>query len=574
MANGKLTTIEGRLSEKGGPHPLPKQKRLIYLLLAVMLSMAVVPLVVTGLNLMKINKEFLENELLLLHTQLANDTAEKVAIRFENIVNELKIIAESQGLGSSLDIFQRRRLLIFYLERYSNILNIAVINKGGREDVQAYRTIIKTSDKASINEERDIGVKRALQGELFIGDNHVSSDLPEPFLTIYLPIKNDIGQIANILKADISLKDISVPVDMVSIRKDGFAYLVNRKGGLITHRDKQRVKSQENMSDVEIVGKYLAVGKTGGAIPFKDKDGKEMLGAYATVKNLGWGVIVQEPKADAYLSVRTMTKTTTIWGILTIILASIIAVFFSNKISVPIQKLAESSLSIAKGNFKERINISSKNEIGQLAATFNYMAEKLDEYSQDMRDLFVSTIKSLTAAIDAKDPYTHGHSERVAAIATMIAKEIGLSPQEVEMINIAALLHDVGKIGIEDHLLKGAMITEEQYNNIIKQHPQLGASIMAPIKQLKKIIPGAKYHHERFDGKGYPDGLSGKDIPLVARIIALADTYDAMTSERPYQKAMGQKSVIEKIKEWSGTRFDPEIVMGFISAIEKEKGVI
>lgn len=118
------------------------------------------------------------------------------------------------------------------------------------------------------------------------------------------------------------------------------------------------------------------------------------------------------------------------------------------------------------------------------------------------------------------------------------------------------------------------MITEEQYNNIIKQHPQLGASIMAPIKQLKKIIPGAKYHHERFDGKGYPDGLSGKDIPLVARIIALADTYDAMTSERPYQKAMGQKSVIEKIKEWSGTRFDPEIVMGFISAIEKEKGVI
>ena len=139
------------------------------------------------------------------------------------------------------------------------------------------------------------------------------------------------------------------------------------------------------------------------------------------------------------------------------------------------------------------------------------------------------------------------------------------------MINIAALLHDVGKIGIEDHLLRGAMITEDQYNNIIKQHPQLGASIMAPIKQLKKIIPGAKYHHERFDGKGYPDGLSGKDIPLVARIIALADTYDAMTSDRPYQKAMNQKSVIEKIKEWSGSRFDPEIVKAFVSASEKEK---
>jgi len=571
MANGNPATVEGRPLEKGSPHPLPKQKKLIYMLLTVMLSIAVIPLVVTGLNLMKINKEFLENELLLLHTQLANDTAEKVAIRFENIVNELKIIAELQGLSSPLDVFQRRRLLIFYLERYHNILNLAVLNKSSKEDVQAYRTIIKHSDKSIINEDRDIGVKRALQGELFISDTHVSPDLSEPFLTIYLPIKNDIGQIANILKADIGLKDIAVPVDMVNIRKDGFAYLVNRKGGLITHRDKQRVRALENMSDIEIVGKYLAVGKTGGAIPFKDKDGKEMLGAYSTVKNLGWGVIVQEPKADAYLSVRTMTKTTTLWGILTIIIASTIAVFFSNRISIPIQKLADSSLSIAKGNFKERINISAKNEIGQLAATFNYMAEKLDEYSQDMRDLFVSTIKSLAAAIDAKDPYTHGHSERVASIATMIAKEMAISAQEVEMINIAALLHDVGKIGIEDHLLRGAMITEDQYNNIIKQHPQLGASIMAPIKQLKKIIPGAKYHHERFDGKGYPDGLSGKDIPLVARIIALADTYDAMTSDRPYQKAMNQKSVIEKIKEWSGSRFDPEIVKAFVSASEKEK---
>ncbi|MBI3353623.1 MAG: HD-GYP domain-containing protein, partial [Nitrospirae bacterium] len=188
------------------------------------------------------------------------------------------------------------------------------------------------------------------------------------------------------------------------------------------------------------------------------------------------------------------------------------------------------------------------------------------------RELFVSTIKSLAAAIDTKDPYTHGHSERVASIAAIIARELDLPPQEVERVYIAALLHDVGKIGIDDHLLKkGTGITEEEYNNIIKQHPILGASIMAPIKQLQKTIPGAKYHHERYDGKGYPEGLAGKDIPLVARIIALADTYDAMTSERPYQKAMNQLSVIGKIKEWSGSRFDPDIVTAFISAIEKER---
>ncbi|MBI5181452.1 MAG: HAMP domain-containing protein, partial [Nitrospirae bacterium] len=482
---GRLTPYDSMTAERAAAQGLPRQRRLLYQLLLIMLSIALLPLIITGLNLMKINKEFLENELLLLHTQIANDTAEKVAIRFENIINELKIIAESQGLGFPLDIFQRRRLLLFYLERYPNILNLAVLNKNGSDDVQAYRTVIKTGGDPSINEEHDIGIKRATKGEFFIGDTHSSPDLSEPFFTVYLPIKNDKGIIINILKSDISLKDISIPVERVNIRKEGFAYLVNRKGQLLSHKDKARVKSQENMNEVEIVGKYLAVGKTGGAVPFKDKDGREMLGAYASVKNLGWGVIIQEPRSDAYLSVTLMTRTTTMWGILTIIIASFMAVIFSNRISIPIQKLVASSLSIAKGNFKDRINITSKNEIGQLAQTFNYMTERLEEYSEDMRELFVSTIKSLAAAIDAKDPYTHGHSERVASIAALIAKELALPPQEVEMINIAGFLHDVGKIGIDDHLLKkGSGITEDEYNNIIKQHPQFGASIMAPIKQL------------------------------------------------------------------------------------------
>lgn len=569
---GKLTPYDSMAAERTAPQGLPKQRRLLYQLLLIMLSIALLPLIITGLNLMKINKEFLEDELLLLHTQLANDTAEKVAIRFENVVNELKIVAESQGLASSLDIFQRRRLLLFYLERYPSILSLSVLNKNGQEDVQAYRTLIKTNKANPLNEDHDIGVKHAIKGESYIGDTYIAQDIPDPLLAVYLPIKNEAGQIINVLKADISLKEISISVERVDIRKDGFGYLVNRKGQLISHRNKEKVKLQENMSDVEIVGKYLAIGKTGGAVPFRDKDGREMLGAYASVRNLGWGVIVQEPKSDAYLSVKLMTRTTTMWGILTIIIVSIMAVVFSNRISIPIQRLVESTLSIAKGNFKEKINITSKNEIGQLAHTFNYMAEKLDEYSQDMRELFVSTIKSLAAAIDTKDPYTHGHSERVASIAAIIARELDLPPQEVERVYIAALLHDVGKIGIDDHLLKkGTGITEEEYNNIIKQHPILGASIMAPIKQLQKIIPGAKYHHERYDGKGYPEGLAGKDIPLVARIIALADTYDAMTSERPYQKAMNQLSVIGKIKEWSGSRFDPDIVTAFISAIEKER---
>jgi putative nucleotidyltransferase with HDIG domain len=175
----------------------------------------------------------------------------------------------------------------------------------------------------------------------------------------------------------------------------------------------------------------------------------------------------------------------------------------------------------------------------------------------------------LAGAVDEKDPYTRGHSDRVTRYSVIIARELGLSNEEVEKIRIAAQLHDVGKIGIEDRILKkpGALTPEEF--DIMKTHTTKGANILRPVEQLREMLPGIELHHESLDGRGYPHGLKGDHIPLVARIITVADTFDAMTTNRPYQAAMEPDYVIRIITSLVHTKFDPKVVAALTSAHHK-----
>ncbi len=181
----------------------------------------------------------------------------------------------------------------------------------------------------------------------------------------------------------------------------------------------------------------------------------------------------------------------------------------------------------------------------------------------------MGTIRMLSAAIDEKDPYTQGHSGRVAKYSVIIAEELGLIDAEVDQIRISALLHDVGKIGIDDRVLKKpGTLTPEEFQ-LMKQHPSKGANIMRPVPQLSEMIPGIELHHESFDGSGYPRRLVGTEIPLMARIIAVADTLDAITTNRPYQSAYELDYALKMIRHLSGKRFDPNVVEAFARAVEK-----
>jgi len=187
----------------------------------------------------------------------------------------------------------------------------------------------------------------------------------------------------------------------------------------------------------------------------------------------------------------------------------------------------------------------------------------------EMKSLFLSTVKSLVSAIDAKDDYTHRHSQRVARYSVAIAAEMGFSPDDQEAVQLAALLHDVGKIGTpEDILLKPGTLTKEEWIEM-KKHPLHSVQILEQIKPFEKIVYWVRHEHERYDGLGYPDGIKGAEIPMPSRIIAVADAYDAMTSDRHYRKRMSEVKAVERICQTTGTQFDPQVVKAFLEAHRK-----
>jgi len=188
---------------------------------------------------------------------------------------------------------------------------------------------------------------------------------------------------------------------------------------------------------------------------------------------------------------------------------------------------------------------------------------------ESLRESYIATVRALAEAVDAKDQYTRGHSTRVAAYAVAIARELGLSDEEIEGIETAAYLHDVGKIGISDRiLLKPGKLTLQEME-AVRNHPKIGAKILSPINFPWEIVPIIFQHHERYSGGGYPNKLSYEEIHIGARILVVADSYEAMTSERPYRSALSQQTAIEELKKCSGTQFDPVIVEAFLKILER-----
>ncbi|MBC8499519.1 MAG: HD domain-containing protein [Candidatus Atribacteria bacterium] len=199
------------------------------------------------------------------------------------------------------------------------------------------------------------------------------------------------------------------------------------------------------------------------------------------------------------------------------------------------------------------------------------LARRSFELYTKMRKVYLDTIRALAAAIDAKDPYTKGHSERVAEMSVALAQELNLSDRDTENIEYTALLHDIGKIGIADSILgKKGSLTSQEFDKI-KEHTIMGANIIEPIDFLKNSYSAIYHHHEKYNGEGYPDGIKSEDIPILARIIAVADAYDAMGSDRPYRKKLNKDKILQELKDQSGKQFDPEVVKALISVLDRER---
>jgi putative two-component system response regulator len=198
------------------------------------------------------------------------------------------------------------------------------------------------------------------------------------------------------------------------------------------------------------------------------------------------------------------------------------------------------------------------------------MLDSLRHAHQEIQQSYLQTIQALAQALDAKDPYTAGHSRRVSRFAYLLARRMGLDREKCEDIRDGALMHDIGKIGVPERvLLKPGRMTEEEIK-LIQLHPVIGAQILEPVKPLRRYIPAVKYHHERWDGKGYPDGLRGEEIPIEARITLIADTFDAITSDRPYRAAKPLELAVDQFTKFAGKQFDENCVRVFLEILAED----
>ena len=403
-----------------------------------------------------------------------------------------------------------------------------------------------------------------------------------PAFVIAVPLKDSNDQFSGMLAAVVSLDPILRRLQDASVR-GRTVFLVDHNGHIVAHPDaKNFVPGTDVSANSQLVAQIKALPqelRNTETIRFSEKDKKhtvEMIGTYSTFPEVNWAVVAQRSleQAQTDAGVTELNRQALAFVSVVVLATIVLGYFFAVGISDPIRGLAASTRAISRGEFHQRSAVRGASEISELAENFNKMAGDIEEYierlkeaAEENRELFIGSIRMLAAAIDEKDPYTRGHSGRVAKYSMIVGRELGLTNEELDKLRIAALLHDVGKIGVDDRVLKkpGALTPEEF--GLMKQHTVKGANIMRPVSQLKEMLPGIELHHEHMDGRGYPYGLKAGQIPLMARIIGVADTLDAMTTNRPYQSAMDLDYAMGKIKALTGTKFDAVVVNALDAAV-------
>jgi len=541
-----------------------------------MVLVGLLPLAISHLQLTRINRDSMET----LEKKYQSRSAVTIATDIQNLyTNNQQQLAKIAGSMRSLqkalgtDPFPYANdWMGDYITTGSDLIAVRALNTAG-QGAEAIPTDLGPEVLAEMTRARDV----ALAGQPSIGRVLHLTDA-HPGVVMSVPVFDQQKHVIGAIVGVISLRRI---VDR--IREEGkggvTAFVVDKDGKVIIHSEPSVHVTHPSFAHLKIVQDFMrAPVRLTLTESYEDRQGGRSVKVIGTVapaaSNLG--VIVQKPEANAFASVDQMVRATIQWGAIALILAIIAAIFFASGIARPIRALAQRSHEIAQGNYQQRVELKAQNEIGELADNFNTMSasiehavEQLKKAAQENHLLFLNSVRMLAAAIDAKDPYTRGHSERVARYSIAIGKNLQLPQREMLNLRISALLHDVGKIGIDDRILrKPGALSDEEFE-IMKGHPAKGAAIMSGVAQLIDIIPGMKYHHEKWSGGGYPEGLEGEQIPMQARIVAIADTFDAMTTNRPYQKAMEIGYVVEKIKSFGGTRFDPRVVEAFVNGVKR-----
>jgi putative nucleotidyltransferase with HDIG domain len=568
--------------------------RILWLVLGALLLVSAVPIGLYHLQVLQLSQEKLVNTELVQQTDLTRSLAREIQLFEANLTQQLvseRQILELMGLSDNVEDPVAEPKVTHLLENFADsnrdtFLYLTAVGKSGKGTV---------ASQGNYRADQDPFVAKALQRAFaasmqsvkFRSDPLALAPDNRPAFVIAVPLKDINENFTGMLAAVVSLEPILRRLQDASVR-DRKVFVVDHYGRVVAHPDtKNFVPGTDVSADasklVEQVRALPQELRSTATIRFTKKEGNrsvEMIGTYSTFPEVNWAVIAErslkQARADA--GVNELNRQALAFVTIVTLAAILLGYFFAVGISGPIRGLAASTRAISRGEFHQRSPVRGASEISELAENFNKMAGDIEEYierlkeaAEENRELFIGSIRMLAAAIDEKDPYTRGHSGRVAKYSTLIAQELGLSAAELDTLRISALLHDVGKIGVEDRVLKKpGSLTAEEFA-LMKQHTIKGANIMRPVSQLKDMLPGIELHHEHMDGRGYPYGLTGPQIPLMARIIAVADTLDAMTTNRPYQSAMDLDYALDKIKNLASTKFDAVVVNALEAAVTAGK---
>ncbi len=554
-------------------------------MLTVLFLIGIVPVVTISWKLIGSNRETLTTAQQQVQVLVATSMAQQLDLHVEGLRTELLRVAQTLGVvvrgQGNIPHQEIRSVLaevtgerITYI-RYSYFQSEAVKSVAHGEFPEYLEPLFEaTLRRAAEDHAGGVGNEPTILWEPFL----IEGQPPSAALAVAAPIRAS-GRFRGVLTALVDLQSVWNEV-VLGNTTGHLLFALDEEGKVFASTDPDHARPGERIRGSEIVERFLALRGRGArrSTPFEvDRNGEpdRYIGTYEQTRQ-GWGIFVQARDEDIYWTVREMVRRTRIWELVLLGIAGFAAVFFARTISNPINQLAAASRALAQGDFSKRVRVRSKNEIGELAYTFNRMASEIERHIRYLKaafeennELFLGTIRAMAQAIDAKDPYTRGHSVRVNRYSMIISRQLGLADEVLRDIHVSSLLHDVGKIGIDDAILrKTGQLTDDEFE-IIKTHTVLGATIMAPIHQMDRIIPGLRYHHERGDGSGYPSGLVGENIPLMARIIAVADTFDAITTNRPYQKRMSFEQGRARINELRGKYLDSGVVEAFNRAYDE-----
>ena len=553
-------------------------------LLLLMLVLALVPTAVFGWLAISANRDALVTSAL----ELAQERVERLRLAVEQEVRAGAAPVEALAVRdlSALAHGARQATLADALATHEQLAVVTLLDASGAKlrGLQAF-----ASQEVSPTElaEHDAQVRALLEAGLprpggsRVSPVYVTPRRREPAVTLLVGGQGG-GDVAAVA-AELRLGNVQRLIEAQKLGP-GIAYVVDVDGRALAHPDRAVAQERRSLAGTGPVGAFLAglsgLTAMGGARvgAYPGADGAPLIAAFAAVPELRWGVVYEQPEASAYAQV-TRARNRALAGLLAAAaLAVALAGVAARGVTRPLRQVVDGALSIARGSFGTEVAYGGKNELGDLAHTFNYMSKQLLAYDAENKGLYESleqgymeTIVALANSIDSKDAYTRGHSQRVADISRAIGEELGLPPRDQKLLTYGGILHDIGKLGIAEKILcKQARLTDEEMV-VMRDHPEIGGTIIEPVGFLRAVLPAVRNHHERWDGTGYPDKLAGDQIPLIARIVNAADTWDACTSTRPYQKAMPVEEALKIIEGLRGKQLDPAVADALVRVVRKRQ---